>query len=169
MNRTLASIAIALLLGASIVLTACASSRTSGPPAGAAAPGLSATDLNGHPFDLADARGKVVLIDFWATWCPPCVQASPHVQALHDAYQDNPDVEIVAVHASSRGDPAAYAAEHGYTYRVIPDGAAIARRWSVNSFPTFIVIDRDGNIAYSKLGYYPGDEAKLERAIQDAL
>ncbi len=156
----------AMFLLIAALLSGCASS---GPPAGAPAPALAAPDSNSQTFTLADHRGQVVLIDFWATWCPPCVQASPHIQALHEKYAANPDVEIITVYASSRGNPSEYASEHGYTYRIIPDGAPIARAWNVTSLPTFIVVGRDGEIVYSKLGYYAGDESKLDQAIQDAL
>lgn len=163
------SIAAGILLGAA-ALYGCATAPThSGPPPGEPAPAILATDTTGATFDLAAHRGKVVLIDFWATWCQPCVQASPHIQALHDRYGDDSNVAIVAIHASTKGDPQAYAAKHGYTYRAIPDGAAIAEAWDVRAFPTFIIVGRDGNIAHTKLGFYPGDETALDRALRDAM
>lgn len=88
------------------------------------------------------------------------------MQVLHDRFDDDPSVSVLAVHFDDRGDPAAYLAEHDYTFRTIPSGHDIAQRFGVTSIPTFIVIDRDGRVVHSYTGTMTDDiRAEIERAV----
>jgi len=74
------------------------------------------------------------------------------VQVLHEKFENDPEVFVLAVHFNGKGDPTAYLAEHGYTFPLIPNGREIASDFGVNKIPTFMVIDRDGTIAYTSTG-----------------
>lgn len=131
-----------------------------GPQVGEPAAEFSAMDSEGRVVELASYQGKVTVLDFWATWCAACRQASPHVQKLHQRYADNDAVAIVGVHKDvdyRKGNPADYMAEHGYTFDLIPDGRNVAEAYGIWSLPQFVVIDGEGKVIHRQTGFGPDD------------
>ncbi|MEO0631218.1 MAG: TlpA disulfide reductase family protein, partial [Planctomycetota bacterium] len=154
MTRT--SLLAAMGIGVSAVLAGC----SSGPQAGEPAPAFAAMDSEGQNVELANYAGKVTVLDFWATWCPPCRRAMPHVQTLHERYEGNPDVAVVGVHFDTNyraGNPADYFEKNGYTFDMIPNGSEISKTYGVSSLPTFVVIDDSGTIIHRQTGFGPED------------
>ncbi len=124
-------------------------------------------DLDGRPIALADYRGKVVLITFWATWCYPCMKAIPHEKELLEHFGPE-QFAIVGVNADE--DPAIAreaVAEHGVPWRSFrvrrDDGTSIADDWHIAGYPTLYLIDAEGVIAGTWLGMPP--QIELEQAI----
>jgi thiol-disulfide isomerase/thioredoxin len=114
-----------------------------------AAPAVGGTTLTGQRWNLQDQRGKVVLLDFWATWCPPCVASIPTVKALHDQFKSNADFLLVGVSEDyTKEDLERFLQKRDITWLQIFDAAnrkEIARAFGVYSIPTAILIDRQGN------------------------
>ncbi len=110
--------------------------------------------LDQLPKEIQDQwRGKVVMADFWATWCGPCRASSPNVQKLADQFKDDPGVLIVGIHADdSNGTPEAYFKEHHYTYSLIPKGESLGYAFGVHALPTFVILDATGHEVYRHLG-----------------
>jgi thiol-disulfide isomerase/thioredoxin len=135
---------------------------------GDCAPDWSQHDLAGHVHSTVDYRGKVVLLDFWATWCAPCMIVSPQLQKLHDKYADR-GLVILAVHYDDQGEPKRYMRDNGYTFTVIDDGLDIAKRYGVSKIPTIIVVDPEGRVAHRQTGFAVGDEEKLTKLIEQSL
>ncbi|MBK7404300.1 MAG: TlpA family protein disulfide reductase [Phycisphaerales bacterium] len=106
------------------------------------------------PADVAEQwRGKVVVADFWATWCGPCRASSPNVQILHEQFAADPGVLVVGVHADDNvPDPESYIQEHEYTYPIIARGEAIADSFGVHALPTFVVLDAQGREVMRHVG-----------------
>ncbi len=100
----------------------------------------------GAPVTLASLRGQVVLIDFWATWCGPCVAAIPHVQELHEKYHDQGLVVIGHTDASSQDLPA-FIKQKKISY-IISVGKDIGNAYGVSGIPHVFIIDPDGKIAW---------------------
>ena len=114
---------------------------------------FSGTDLSGKPVTLAQYKGKVVLIDFWATWCRPCVAELPNVVAAYNKYK-NKGFDIIGVSLDRAGDRqklVAFAKSHAMPWRQIYDGkhwqSAQAKRYGVQAIPFTLLIGRDGKIA----------------------
>ena len=158
------------LAAATMLVTLGLAACANGPGVGTAAPAFQAADTQGTVVSMGALEGKVVVLDFWATWCPPCRQASPHVQKLHERFADNDDVVVLAVHYDGAGDPAAYMAEHEYTFPVVPDGTDVVKAYGIKRIPTFLVIDRSGTIVYKHVGFSaPSDLDAVADAVNESL
>jgi thiol-disulfide isomerase/thioredoxin len=110
---------------------------------------------DGATLMLSDLRGKVVLIDFWATWCRPCVRAMPEVLALEKDYQDR-DFQIVGVSLdSNRKSFEDFQRNKGMSFPQYFDGkkwnTVVAKKYGVGSIPRTVLLDRQGNIAHQNL------------------
>jgi len=118
------------------------------------APDFELTDLSGARIRLSDFRGKVVLLNFWATWCPPCVREIPDLIAIRE--EVGPDrVEVLGVSLDRKGRDVVvdFVEARGMTYPVAIDTAGVAGLYGgVTSIPTTFVIDAEGRIAQSFVG-----------------
>jgi thiol-disulfide isomerase/thioredoxin len=104
-------------------------------------------NTGGQPLDLAQLRGKVVLVDFWGTWCGPCRAAMPKLKQLRSKYQDQ-GFEIIGVHTTSDADTMAeYVRSEGIEWPTASDlDKRTVNAWSVNSYPDVYLIDRAGKL-----------------------
>ncbi|EDM77874.1 thioredoxin family protein [Plesiocystis pacifica SIR-1] len=136
---------------------------------GQAAPALAGQDLSGAPVSLAELRGKVVIVDFWASWCEPCEAAMPTLEGLSRAYGE----ALVIVGVSVDEDEAAmreFAERVAVSFHLVHDlDHAIADAWAPPKMPTTYVIDRAGNVAAVQAGYDEAAEGRLRAAIDRAL
>lgn len=129
----------------------------SGPPEGQTAPDFTADRLEGGPpFRLADARGRVVLLDFWATWCPPCRRSLPALQAVHRRYRESPDVLVLSVNTDAGPDREAlvrrFMAGRDLDFPVLLDRGRISAAYRVRSVPTTVVVGPDGVVREVEVG-----------------
>ena len=111
------------------------------------------TTLGGNEQALADYRGKMVFLNFWATWCAPCRDEMPSMQVLYDELSDE-GLEIVAVNVLETEDMvSAFVEENGFTYSVMLDSdGRVSLRYSVRAYPTTYIIDRAGNVIAVRQG-----------------
>jgi cytochrome c biogenesis protein CcmG, thiol:disulfide interchange protein DsbE len=137
---------------------------------GSPAPDWELKAADGKTVSLKSLRGKVVVIDFWATWCGPCKMAMPGLQKLHERFKDKP-VVVFGVNCRERpgADPMAYVKEKGYTYPQLLNGESAAEAYKVNGIPSLFVIDPDGKLMYSAAGFSPAMEDMLTDIIQKAI
>jgi thiol-disulfide isomerase/thioredoxin len=138
---------------------------------GSAAPDWTLKTPEGKEISLKSLRGKVVLLDFWATWCGPCKMAMPGIQKLHEKYKDKP-VAVFGMSCWERNpnaDPAAFMKDKKFTYPLLLKADEAATKYRVSGIPTFYLIDPDGKIL---LAFAGAGEDKLQRAeelIEQAL
>jgi peroxiredoxin len=151
------------------------------PPAGVVAPDFTVTDPSGKPLHLADYRGKVVILDFWATWCHPCLEWMAKAEDIAQRYQDQGLVVLASATFDAPKNVDAWLRQNRSRYPHVtfasdPAGGgkganndnAVARKlYGVRSLPTQFVIGRDGRIVSRALGY-EGDESPLEEALATA-
>ncbi len=137
-----------------------------------AAPALKLGDLDGRVHDLAALRGKVVLVNFWATWCPPCRREMPSLQRLQDKLQGEPFV-VLAVDIGEEADTvAAYARQlpAPLSFPLLLDSHSRSMQtWQIRGLPATYLIDKSGRIAYSALGGREFDHPEIEQVVRDLL
>ena len=135
---------------------------------GVAAPDFTFTDLaTGKVMNLSDLRDKPVYLNFWATWCPPCVRELPHIQAKYEQYKDK--IHFLAISLDGeQAAPAAFIPSKGYTFPVgYGNEREISRAYNVEAIPLSYIIDTNGVIKAKTMGSM--DESDLERFLQNAF
>lgn len=121
-------------------------------------PDFSGKLLNGETFKLSDYEGKVMLINFWATWCGPCVGEMPAFPRLVEKYGD--DLILVAVNVAQDAETVqAFADENGYDFNIVLDpDYSISDLYPTDGIPYTVIVDREGNISEIHLGASEADE-----------
>lgn len=128
-----------------------------------------ANDLNGKEMSFAEYRGKVVLLNIWATWCPPCVKEIPDLNEVHHAYK-NRDVIVlgVSVDASAEDVRQALKGKIKVDYPVWHADADFIRRFQIRSIPHTMIVNKEGVIVEEMMGIQSRDafESALRKAMK---
>jgi peroxiredoxin len=147
---------ILLLMAALVFLPACTSTSTDDSSVGKKAPAFSAKNLDGTSFSSADAKGKIMILNFWSTTCPPCVAELPSFQQFQNSLVTNPNVVLLMIDLnddlSTLQD---FIKNKKYTFNVLLDtNYMVAQAFAIRYTPTTIVIDRDNIIQLFKIGAF---------------
>jgi len=138
---------------------------------GLAAPDFVLTDLEGHSLKLSDLRGKAVVLNFWATWCPPCKQEIPWFVELQKRY-GSAGLQVVGVSmddAGDRKDVVKFAAEQSINYPVLLGKDSVASQYGgIDYLPTTFYIDRNGVVLDRVFGQ-PDNRDEIEQNVKRAL
>jgi peroxiredoxin len=128
-------------------------------------------DLQGNAVRLSDLRGQVVLLNFWATWCPPCRAEMPSMHALYQEYREK-GLEILAISSDVRGKEivAPFIARLGLTFPVLLDPRNVvgSQLW-VQGLPTSYVLDKQGRVAGLEIGARDWNKAAIRRLLEQLL
>jgi thiol-disulfide isomerase/thioredoxin len=112
-------------------------------------PAIALNDVHGKPVSVPDYEGKVTVVNFWATWCPPCIKEIPSLNRLREAMADKP-FELVAInYAQSPEEVQTFLKQVNVDFRVLMDPSGEeARKWRVAAFPTTFIVGPSGKIRY---------------------
>jgi thiol-disulfide isomerase/thioredoxin len=113
---------------------------------------ISFKDLNGKKFDFSSLTGKVIFINFWATWCPPCVAEMPAIQELYNMYKDNSNVAFLLVSNETPEEVKKFIHKKGYTFPVYLNENKLPQALSSASIPATFVISKTGKLVISETG-----------------
>jgi len=144
-----------------------------GPRPGTVAPEIRAPLLGApEPFQLSSHQGKTIVLDFWATWCPPCQRTLPALQVLHERYAGT-DVALYSVNTDDgpdRGEAISrFVGERGYRFPVILDDGAISRAYRVRAIPMLVIIRPDGVVEEAHVGLLQQDTDGITESIGDMI
>ena len=119
---------------------------------------------------LSDLRGEVVYLSFWASWCIPCRQEMPHLQALWEEHRDQ-GFQVIGINVDE--DPQAavdFAREHGIEFPLVRDGdRAVSKKYRVAGYPSHYIVGRDGRVHFSALGFTEDDALAVTVEVQTLL
>lgn len=141
-----------------------------GPVGSGAAPDFTLTTFDGDTIRLSDLRGQVVVINFWASWCPPCREEAPYLEATWRRYRDRGVLFIGVNYADTEPEARAYMAEFDLTYPNGPDiGTRIAQAYRIQGVPETFFVGRDGSLRGVKIGplYPPELEERIEALLAE--
>jgi len=145
-------------------------SSDTGTTEGKLPPAFDLPDLDGNRMTLADFAGKVVVLDLWATWCPPCRQEIPFLVEL---YEENKDAGLVVVGIGlddgGAGALKPFVEQNGVTYTILVGNRDVGQAYKLQGIPTTFVLDRDGRIAAKHLGFRPSDADVMREEVARLL
>lgn len=136
------------------VLLSCPFSALAGAVVGSAAPDFSLHDMQGRQVRLSDLRGKVVIVNFWATWCPPCRAEMPSMETLYQTFKED-DLVLLALNVEEDGRELVenFLRESPYSFPILLDSEAeVQQRYGVFQFPESFIIDRNGVVVKKVIG-----------------
>jgi len=119
---------------------------------GTPAPKYSVRSIDGKKLKSKDMMGKVVVLNFWFTSCSPCKKEIPQLNELREKFKDE-NVEFIAVSLDPEYKLSTFLEKHPFTYDIVEDGRWIAGNFEIKSYPSNIIIDKNGNIQFYKIGY----------------
>jgi len=134
------------------------------------APDFTLSSVDGKTITLSQLRGKVVLLDFWATWCAPCRLAIPHLNEMYKAYRER-GLEIIGISLDTGGGERVrrFAVNMGIQYPIIMADNEVVKDYGISPIPTTYLIDRDGYISNKWVGFSQNLMSKISAETERLL
>lgn len=159
-----------IALAAALLGTLLASTAQAAVVVGNAAPDFTLRRADGPNLRLQEQRGRVVMVNFWATWCGPCRQEMPHLNRLHAKYQGAGFTLLGVNIDEDAGKAVGLSGKLGLDFPILLDtDKTVSRRYNLTTMPSTVLIDRDGRVRHVHLGYRDGVEQTYEKQIRELL
>ena len=174
MHRILTAILVIIfVLG--LITTGCQSkgdlngSPSEAPQIGKPAPGFQLPNLDGQSVSLSDFRGKPVLINFWASWCQPCVYEMPFIQEVFEEWSGQGLVVLTINIGESASKAKTFMESHDLSFPVLLDTKGdVAEKYNIRGIPTTFSVDKDGTIQAMRIGAFPS-KAEIENSLSEII
>ena len=133
------------------------------------APDFTLNALSGPPVTLSSLRGRIVIMEFWATWCGPCRMSTPSLEAIYREHRAKP-VTVLLINAGDDAEKIRQWAGNRFTAPILLDSeGAVRRQYGISGIPHLFIVDRQGRVVYDKTGYGGGLEQNLRLIIKQLL
>jgi len=136
------------------------------------APDFTLSDTQGNARTLSALRGKVVIIEFWATWCPPCRESVPELNEVYERFKGK-NFELFGIAVDKGGDASsavrAFVKEHAVTYPVLLDDRNVNSLYEVSGIPAMFIINKEGKVVKKFTGFVPGFGDTLSKEVEGLL
>jgi len=126
------------------------------------------SSLEGREYTLSAYKGNVVLVDFWATWCPPCRTSIPALISLYDKYHDQGFV-VLGISNEDHATLTAFRDEYKVNYPILIDDQKVMQSYGVQSIPNMYIFNKQGKVAKHQVGFSPEMEALFDSFIDSLL
>lgn len=130
---------------------------------------FSEKDMNGIKYNLKELAGKVVVLNFWFINCPPCRQEIPALNEVVETFKDNKDVVFIAVALDPKYDIIEFLKTNPFQYNIIDNARYIASKYNVNSYPTHVVLDKQGKVLFHTSGFGMSTVGWVKKSIEAGL
>ncbi|PWK80229.1 peroxiredoxin [Mucilaginibacter oryzae] len=130
---------------------------------------FSTRDLNNNKIKLKELRGKVVVLNFWFIGCPACMQEIPELNKLVDDYKNNPSVVFLAIALDYSWEIKKFLKTTAFNYDIIDNGRYIADGYKVGLYPTNVILDKEGKVAFHSVGFAPNSPYWMRKTINEGL
>lgn len=136
------------------------------------APDFTLSDTHGNTTTLSSLRGKVVILEFWATWCPPCRESVPELNEMYEKFKGK-NVELLGISVDKGGDAPsvvrAFLTERAVAYPVLLDNRNVNNSYGVSGIPAIFIIDKEGRVVKHFTGFIPGLGKTLSKEVEALL
>lgn len=129
--------------------------------------GFSANDMNGKLVDTKQLKGKVLVINFWFTTCPPCKAERPYLNQIVNDYKSDSNVVFIAIALDQKEQLEPYLTDHEFKYNIIPAGKKIADSYDIQGYPTQVIVDKEGKVAFHTVSYYSVTDYWMRKTIDE--
>lgn len=136
---------------------------------GEKAPSFSMMDMDGNPITSENAKGKVVVLNFWFAACKPCIAEIPELNEVYHTYKDNPNVIFASITFDKKERVETFLKEHPIKYPIVSNAKPLGNLFNVKYYPTNIVIDKNGNYHSYIYGSFPKIGEHISKSILEAL
>ena len=126
-------------------------------------------DINGTRYDLRELTGKVLVFNFWFINCPPCKQEIPELNEMYTKYKDNKDVVFLAIALDEKYDIKQFIKTLPFLYPIVADGRYYAQKYNVSSYPTHLVVGKDGLVKFHTTGLASNTVYWVDKTIKEQI
>ena len=128
---------------------------------------FSAYDINGKLIDTKELKGKVLVMNFWFTTCPPCKYERPYLNKIVDDYKPDSNVVFISIALDRKEQLEPYLKQYEFKYSVIPDGSKLAKSFDIPGYPTQLIVDKEGKVAFHTLSYFYVTDYWMRKTIDE--
>lgn len=128
---------------------------------------FSAYDMSGTWVDTKQFKGKVLVVNFWFTTCPPCKAERPYLNKIVDDYKSDSNVVFISIALDQKDKLESYLKDYEFKYKVIPIGKKIADSYGITGYPTQVIVDKEGKVAFHTLSYYYVTDYWMRKTIDE--
>lgn len=126
-------------------------------------------DYDGNQITSEVLQGKITVVNFWFKECKPCIQEMPELNELVSTFKENENVQFLAFSLTEKDRLSSFFEKHIFEYRIIPDSHSYATEYGITGYPTNMIIDQQGNVAFLKTGFIPGIAETIKEEVQKLL